>query len=180
MHFFIFLLCLNSPAFAQNDYVLPEKNDPAAPAKDFDKKDFLQKLQLGGNFSLLFGSVTLIDLSPQISAEVIPKVHLGLGLSVIYFNDRFIQYSTTVTGGRAFARWFPLNYLFTHLEYEILNGEWVPSKKFNLPSLYAGIGYRSLFGSNSGLDVLLLYNFNRSEFSPYSNPTFRLGFMIGL
>ena len=179
LHFFIFFLYLTNPSLCQNDYVLPDRSDLPTANKDSKKKDFLQSLQVGGNFSLLFGTITLIDLSPQVSSEIIPKVHLGTGISIIYFNDRFIKYSSTVLGGRVFARWFPLNYLFTHLEYEVLNGEWVPSKKFNIPSFYAGIGYRSLIGSNSGLDVLLLFNLNRSEFSPYSNPTFRIGFMFG-
>ena len=164
-------------AFAQADYVddsssVLQKSPPA--------NKFGNNYSVGGNFSILFGSVTLIDLSPQISSEILPKIHLGAGLSGIYYNDSFNRYSTTILGGRLFGRWFPLDYLFTHLEFEILNGEWIAGQKFNITSNYLGIGYRNTLGSKSGLDVLLLYNLTQSEYSPYSNPTFRIGFMVGL
>ncbi len=181
MHFFFFTLLFAKPILAQNDYVLPQKNETQPPVNsDLKKNEFFNNYALGGNFSLLFGRVTLIDISPQISTEIIHRVHVGSGFSIIYYNDRFINYSSTVLGGRIFARWFPLNYLFTHLEYEVLNGEWIAGRKFNINSVYAGIGYRSLIGTNSGLDVLLLFNLTPNEYSPYSNPTFRIGFMIGI
>ena len=179
LYFFIFFSI--SFASGQIDYVNPNFIEPKEIASKKEKsKPFGNNFSIGGNFSFLFGNVTLIDLSPQISTEILPKIHVGAGLTYIFYNDRFQQYASSIFGGRLFSRWFPLPYLFTHLEYEVLNGEWLVGQTFNIHALYLGVGYRSAFGDHSGFDVLLLFNLNQNAYSPYSNPTFRVGFMLGI
>lgn len=155
--------------------------DSSAYTREPPKKAvFGKNYSAGGNFSLLFGTITLVELSPQISTELFPRFHVGTGFSAIYFNDTYFKYSNTVFGLRGFSRIFPLSYLFLHLEHEILVSKWGGTRRHGTTANYIGAGYRNVFGGNSGFDVLFLYNLTPGFYSPYSNPTFRIGFMIGV
>lgn len=174
--FFCFFLGLHNLS-AQTDYV----TDSTAYTREQPKKAvFGKNYSAGGNFSLLFGTITLVELSPQVSTELFPRAHVGAGFSAIYFNDSYFKYSNTVFGVRGFSRIFPLSYLFIHLEHEMLVSKWGGTRRRGTTANYIGAGYRNVFGGNSGFDVLFLYNLTPDFYSPYSNPTFRIGFMIGV
>ena len=44
----------------------------------------------------------------------------------------------------------------------------------------SGVGYFQHFSEHSGINALLLYNFTESAYTPYTNPIFRIGFVVGL
>lgn len=144
----------------------------------------------GGSLGMQFGSVVMIDVSPQIGYFPLEHIAIGAGFTYQYISDR--RYSPrldlNVYGGRAFTRlYLPMfESIFAHLEYEYMayetnifsmtgDKEWIKMNNF-----LAGAGYRQRIGGRSAINLMLLWNFNESEYSLYSNPVIRIGADIGL
>ncbi len=141
-----------------------------------------QKLYFGGNFGAEFGRVTYVELSPLVGYKFSEKFSAGPGISYIYYRDRDYNYSTSVYGVRAFARFFVLENVFAHAEYEALN--------LGVPDLYGdlnrqwigsflvGGGYKQSVGASGGITMMILWNLNETYYSPYQNPVIRMGFIF--
>jgi len=74
--------------------------------------------------------------------------------------------------------------MFEHVcargEYASLIVAWLLDRdRFFVNSVFLGGGYIQRFG-NAFFSLMLLYNFNESVFSPYTNPVIRFNFGIGL
>jgi hypothetical protein len=141
----------------------------------------------GGNLGLQFGTVTMIDVSPQFGYFVLENIAVGAGLTYQYINDRRFSATMHVVGGRVFTRlYFPFyNSIFAHGEYEYMTyntnvfsltgqKEWV-----NTSNILAGIGYRQRIGGRSGITLMVLWNFNDTPYTLYNNPIIRAGVDIG-
>jgi hypothetical protein len=104
------------------------------PAK---KHNFWQRVSIGGNIGLQFGSITAINISPEIMVRAVDQLYLGTGFTYEYIQynnyylDRdtqeYIDFKSNVYGGRIFARYYLrslldnfLGNLFAHVEYEYL------------------------------------------------------------
>src|SRR5581483_2219097 len=115
--------CFAATTFAQDE------EEPAK--KGFDKN----KLFLGGNFGLGFGSVsTLINVSPQIGYRFNRYFAAGTGVNFIYssYNYQYItgenyKESYGVTGLNIFGRVYPIDFLFLQVQPE-LNYTWGKDK----------------------------------------------------
>jgi hypothetical protein len=148
--------------------------------------NLMDHLALGGNMGLMFGNVTYVGLSPLIGYRVTERFMPGIGISYSYIRMRYQGYPTEtahIYGGSVWARYFILDNIFAHAEYEGLNGEWDPyyrpGKRYVLNSLLVGGGYRESFGG-FGTYALVLYNINDSSESPYESPlVLRVGFGYG-
>jgi len=163
----------NSILFGQTDSRDTLNRDNKTPLK--------HRIELGGNFGLQFGQVTLIDVSPLIGYRLTEHITIGVGGSYMYFNDRYYQMKSTILGGRAFGRYYIVKNIFLHAEYEVLNGDWLyDSKRFNIESVFGGGGFSQRIGANSYFTLVVLWNFNDSYYSPYYNPIFRGGFTFGI
>ena len=158
---------------------------------NFENQAFHKRLFLGGNVGLQFGTVTLIDVSPSLGCWISSKIAVGLGINYQYYQDNrwSPSFSTSIYGGNVFARYYLLDNLFAHIEYQLLNYETLlvdPYGIFNksgriFESYYlAGAGYRQELGGTFSMSILALYNFNESPYTLYQNPIFRIGFNIGL
>lgn len=145
------------------------------------KASFSDRLFYGGNFGLMFGTVTYIELSPLIGYRITDRLSAGPGVSYIYMQDNRYDLSTSIYGGRLFARYNFTDYLFGHGEYEVLNlvTPYSLNGRTNLTSIFVGGGYRQRLGSNSFLNIMGLWNINDSEYSIYRNPIIRMGFSTG-
>lgn len=145
------------------------------------KISFTDRLFYGGNFGLMFGSITYIEISPLIGYKFSDRFSAGPGISYIYLQDNRFGLSTNIYGGRVFARYNITDFLFGHGEYEILNREspYSLEGRINVTSLFVGGGYRQRIGSNSFLFIMGLWNLNDSEYSIYRNPIIRMGFSTG-
>jgi hypothetical protein len=99
--------------------------------------DFWHRVSVGGNLGLEFGTVTAINLSPEVMIRVVDQLHLGVGFSYDYLKSKnyfwddttkqYIDFQANVFGGRVFARYYLrslldgfLGNLFGHAEYEYL------------------------------------------------------------
>lgn len=144
------------------------------------RSDFWSRVFTGGNLGLQFGTYTFIDISPVIGYRFTKKFHGGVGVTYRYLSDNVYKYSTSIYGGSVFSRYYILDNLFAHGEYEVLNGEWWYGKRFNVTSIFVGGGYSQNLGGRVAANILILWNINESEYSPYRNPIFRAGIGIGL
>ena len=99
--------------------------------------DFWHRVSVGGNLGLQFGTVTAINISPEVMLRVVDQFHLGVGFSYDYLqsknyfwdnpNQQYLNFKANVYGGRVFARYYLrslfdnfVGNLFAHAEYEYL------------------------------------------------------------
>lgn len=153
------------------------------------ENSFISRLFYGGGFGLQFGSATLIELAPIVGYKITPKFGIGIGptykyYSYEYYNIPNTHIKTNVFGVSLFARYFILENIFAHVEYESLfyNTQYpgYPMERQEFKSFLVGGGYRQMIGRNAGLNFSVLWNLNDTYNSPYSNPVIRMGFTVGM
>ena len=183
----LFLLCIISSLIfcPYSGYSQKEQKPPLS-----------ERLFFGGNFSLQFGTVTFIELSPSIGYKLTKKLSMAGGPIYMYYNDKSYtpDFNTNIFGSHVYSRLLlfepseetaPLNFggsLFAQVEYEWLSMEnklrfgYNANGRFDLHSIYVGGGLQFPLGVRANIFVMLLYNLNDSPYSIYSNPIIRMGF----
>ena len=156
-----------------------------------EQGNFWDKIYIGGNFGLQFGSTTVVNLSPQVGYRVTEKFVPGIGVTYLYYNYRFTNtntgktysYVTNVYGGSLFGKYFFTDNIFAHAEYEELNIEVndIYLNKYSriwVPSLFVGGGYNQPLGQRGFIQLLVLFEVLQDRNSPYyrNNPVVRIGF----
>jgi hypothetical protein len=174
--------CFFKPGFSQENSVKKQQKVP----QGFDP----DRLVFGGNLGFQFGDVTLIDVSPLIGYQFTEKVMAGVGISYQYYNDtRFTpKFSTSIFGGRVFGRYYFIDNVFAHAEYEILNYDagfidpmgFFNTRRVTANNMYVGGGLVLPIAGNAGFNIMILYNLNENSESLYSNPVYRIGFTMGI
>src|ERR1051326_952613 len=106
----------------------PQKPKPVKEKKPFPDKD---KIYFGGG---LGGGITqtnsFINLSPIVGYKITSRYSAGVGVTYIYLQDHYYQppIRLNIIGGNMFNRYLITNFLFAHVEYELLNGNWSKKK----------------------------------------------------
>ncbi len=138
------------------------------------------RVMLGGNFGLAFGTKTYIELSPQIGYRITPKVLAAVSLTYIYLKDSRYNYSTSIYGGSVFSQYHFSQRFFLHGEIEFLNLDYYTNydekTRVWVDSYLVGAGYRTPLGERLAANIVILWNLNETTKSPYTNPIIRLGF----
>ena len=87
-------------------------------------------------------------------------------------------------GGGLGLQYFIFENVFAHVEYETLAyNTREPNQTAYMQqydSFFVGGGYNQRIGGNSAMYILVLWNLNDTQYSPYSNPVIRVGFSFGL
>lgn len=165
-----------------------------------EKKESNRKFFFGGNFALMIGTVTNIEISPLVGYHITPRLSAGTGITYAYYKERFTGFNTYeshIYGGRIFGSWLAIKDLkeliglpgsggiIGYTEYEALNMD--DNYKTTLIStsdqsrkwfhnVYVGGGYRQPLGKNASFNIMVLWNLNQSPELPYDNPIIRVGF----
>ncbi|MFI5218146.1 MAG: hypothetical protein ACHQNT_01570 [Bacteroidia bacterium] len=188
----LFLLVILKINLAQDSTSAPQPYK----TEDENKISFGQRLVFGGVIGLQFGDQTIVDIEPVIGYKITPQLIGGIGVKYIYYNTKYyyyysngasqlVEYSTNIYGGSVFGRYYFIENVFGHVEYEILNmevpddfnfGEYV---RTNIASFLVGGGYSQSLGANSSIGIAVLYNLIEDNYSPYANPIIRIGFGFG-
>ena len=157
----------------------------AQGSSDDDNGGFSERIFFGGGFSLQFGTVTLINISPAVGYRITNSFAAGVGITYQYVNFDIGDFSSHTYGGRVFARQMLSRQLFAMAEYESLN-----TKVYNpldksidrewVPGLFIGGGLFQPIGKRSGFTISVLYNVLFENLrSPYNSPwVVRAGFNI--
>ena len=172
-----------------------------ALAQDSDSASGFQreKLFVGGNFGLTFGSYTFINISPQIGYRFNRFLAAGTGINFQYvsqksrdFNgDLAFKVTQGVTGLNVFGRVYPVNQVMLQVQPEMnyVFGKQVfyqPEREENklaglwVPSLLAGGGL-VLPAGRSAMIIGLFYDVLQKENAPYGNkPIVTFSYNVGL
>lgn len=152
-------------------------------------KKLTDNLFTGGGLGLQFGYRTIIDISPIIGYRINEKAAIGTGIIYQYLKYKDFDIKSNTYGAKIFARHLIINNVFAHVEYEYLNldylyfdlnGNYLYKRRVDVGSLFVGGGLLYPIGGNSKFLLMVLYNLNETEMSPYdSNPIIRAGINIG-
>lgn len=163
------------------------------------------KFFLVPELGLQFGTLTYIEVAPQLGYHITDRLAIGTGFHYNYYKRNSTplspqSFSTHMYGIRAFSRFYlmvnaeqylPVDLfsdLFAHLEYEALNAErryfdapGFPNEgRFWMNHLFVGGGITQRMGRFSSLTIMALWNLNEGIASPYSNPLIRVGINLYL
>lgn len=184
---FIFACSLLLKVTAQNDSVYtgkPETPRPK-PKENPNALKWRERLVFGGNFGLLFGPITFIDVSPLVGVKVTSKFVVSAGVIYNYYREqsRNFSYSTNLYGVRTQAQYFIVPTLFAQVGYDLINRNNPfsrdPNSRVNVENYWVGGGYRYSIGQRAALQMSVLYNLNQTRLSPYVNPNVFIGFVGG-
>jgi len=128
---------------------------------------------IGGSLSNNGGS---FEISPLVGYKITENFHVGSRLTYIY--SKYYGKSYNDYGGSLFARHRFLDFLFGHVEYEILSVDGYGERRY-VNSLFVGGGLFQQMGGRGFATIAILYNVLETEYSPYSNPVIRIGFGVG-
>jgi hypothetical protein len=178
----LLLLCFCTVVTAQHSTTA---NKPQIPFKD--------RIFVGGNLGLTFGTITNIEIAPLIGYMLTPSWSAGVGVRYSYYQDNYYNppYKTNIYGGLVFSRYIIYKGLFAELNFEgnnyevyklvdPINGVYTTEREW-IPSLLLGGGYSQPIGGNSAFFISILYDVLQNQYSPYYGvPVIRAGFGIGL
>ncbi len=151
------------------------------------------RLYFGGNLGLAFGDITIIEVAPLVGYRITPRWSSGIGLKYEYYKTSrnvYGNFSTSIYGGSVFTEYNIWKDFITqgisliaHCEYEALSLDQkyfedpnLPHGRFILNSVLVGGGIRQHLGGRVSLNILILWNLNQTQYSPYENPTIRFNF----
>ena len=178
------LMLISFWSFAQKDSTSTNLNSkPKTPLSD--------RIFVGGNVALTFGSITFVGASPIVGYKVSDDWSVGLGGSYYYYRDKYYNYSTSIYGGLLMSRYIVYKGLFVEGDFEENNqdaltivdpiaGTFTLSRKW-IPSLLLGGGYSQSIGGRSAFFISILYDVIQNPNSQYYRiPVIRAGFGFGL
>lgn len=153
--------------------------DQTVYKKGFDKRRFF----FGGDLGAQFGSLTAIDIAPTVGYTFHRMFKMGISLSFEYFAyNHYTPISIErrrhfIYGGSVFARFYPIKYVYLHVEMMGLNQPRPGSDKRRWMGYpLVGLGYNQPVGERTALQLQLLWNLNNSSESILANPIVSLGF----
>lgn len=169
-------------------------------AQDDEEVTWRDRLFFGGNISLSVGTITAIQVAPLAGYRLTPRWSAGLGINYEYYKSsgRYFgsipvnAYSTSIYGANVFTNYvflknFPTDglSLLAQTEYEALSLEkkyfkdYTSDGRFVLNSFFVGGGIRQRMGRRSSINILLLWNLNETQYSPYyNNPIIKFNFIF--
>lgn len=195
------LLCILSLIFAsqvisqEDDFYSMEGTEKSQKEKKIKKPD---KWSLGGNFSLAFGSITHIMVSPVLLYQATPRLLVGPGFTYDFYKDNYLYfYQYSSYGPKAIASFtifqnldekinFNIGNIIAYTEYEYLNidrygissqGYLVNEGRTWISNWLVGGGIFQPIGERGGgISLMILFDVTQNYYSPYSNPIIRFGF----
>lgn len=151
--------------------------------KDDVHYDISDKVMLGGNLSLAFGSMSMVEVTPLIGYNLSPRVTIGASLTYMYFSytSDIYSYSAQNFGGGLFGKIRVYKDFYLQVEPQMLNIKYVDysgneKRKWVFNGL-AGVTFRSRLGERFAVDYSILWNMNQTQDSPYDNPVIKVAFV---
>ncbi len=164
-------LLIVSQTFAQFEQY--ERQQLGKKQKDTTAK--VSKFVFGGDFGLQLGTNTLIRVSPALGHYITSYFLAGVSMTYVYSSNKYFHTRGNIYGGSAFVEAYPLSYVVLHGEYERLRIDFnYTTQPYWTKSYLAGIGYRQKIGTKGMINYLILWDFNYSNNSIYSNPRFKI------
>ncbi len=175
-------------------------NDDGTSSKGWD----WQKARFGGAFSMQFGDLTQIELSPSFGYYAIDRLLVGGGFKFLFLKVKDGLYLGDIGGSPVFSngtkdvlygpsvftQFTVWDQLYLHAEYELINKEPVydltNQDRINVSHLLIGGGYAVPVGNSGNFYISALFNVLDTKESIYEGTfgTFplilRMGFGFGV
>lgn len=149
-----------------------------------EKSSKLDKFVFGGNLGMSFGNVTQVLVSPRVGYRVADNLIAGGGYFYQYYSiDEIfrggrrepVDFSTSTHGPLFFADWFPMDNVFTGLQFEYLNYDFIELPASGPPVegnrwgsvMWVQAGYRQSTGSRGYVLLGARANILHDRRSPY-------------
>ena len=148
-----------------------------------DTGSLWDKITVGGNFGLQFGTVTYIDISPMIGYRFTDRFTAGPGFTYRYLKVRGFE-GSSIYGGSAFARYLIGSQFFVQSQYESLNTEYYPGnsevRRDWVSGFFVGGGLYQPLGRRGAILLSAMYNLMYDNVrSPYNSPwVLNVGFTL--
>jgi hypothetical protein len=158
-----------------------------------EKPPFKERVFFGGNFGLMFGTITDIQISPVVGIWLLPRINIAAGPTYRYYKDQFNK--TAIYGGKAYLQFVLIQDLnsvvplgshtgiFLHIEDELLSlktsfWKYPPytSDRFYVNTVLAGAGISQQLGKRASLNFMVLWPLNDSDYEIYNKPELRVSF----
>ncbi len=179
---FILIISLLSTVLQAQEFDFGDEEE-----KKEDKFGLIKdRLLVGGGFGLQIGTITSIELLPEVCLRIHERFHVGVGANYTFYKNSIYDIQKSFYGGKVLARALISESFFIQGEYELLSvPEYISTKGYTgkqviIPGTLGGIGYKQQIGKYAFVMTSLLYNFTIEEQTPYYNPIFRIGFLISL
>lgn len=151
-----------------------------------------QRIFYGGNLGMSFGTINYVELSPIVGYRITDRLSAGLGITYIYLGSKEYDYKGHCYGGSVFASYSLIKNLGNILPFNFNGGILIYGENsllnvknyYNEPGInwlntpMLGIGLQIPISTRSYALVTVLYNFNESMYSQYSNPVIRIAFQF--
>jgi len=173
-----------------------------AQVKVKEKKKLSDKIFFGGSIGMVFGTVTRIDILPEVGMWVLPQWSVGVGGRYTFRRERYNlingesqNFKSHIWGLSGFTQIMPITDLDKAFKIgihggPIFQGEWeglyLDKGNFD-PNIISqegrgwvhlflvGVGYRFPVSEKSGINLLVLWELTNSRYTPYTtNPLLRL------
>jgi len=156
----------------------------------------VQRIFWGGDLDMAFGTVTQISLSPEVGYRITNRLSAGVGIDYTFVYSEEYNFKGSIFGGNVFASFTVIKSLgdlipffrtdmgiliygqfsYTNMGkfYTALSGEepmWIAS-----PML--GLGFQIPIGQRSYMLLTVMYNFDESLYSIYSNPVVKVSYLF--
>ncbi len=143
-----------------------------------------KKIFVDGNASFNFGNgFSTISVSPIVGYWIMPRLGVGAGPSFSYTKYSGASYNSF--GARAMARYYPLDFLFAHAEFEYVSYKFSGNEdRQSGVRLPLGLGYNQRLTGNTYAYFMALYDVLYGTNSPFYVPgnnglIFRGGVTLG-
>ena len=150
------------------------------------KGNLLDKVFVGGNFGLQFGTITFIDISPIVGYRFTDRFSAGPGITYRYLKFRGFS-GTSTYGGSLFARHTIGSQFFAQAQYESLNTAFttvvnqdIMIRRDWVSGFFLGGGIFQPLGRRGAVTLAAMYNLMYdAQRSPYGSPwVFNVGFNL--
>lgn len=153
-----------------------------------------ERIFLGGNFGLQFGTYAYLEFSPVAGYWLAPRISVAAGPSFKYYKDPYG--SSDVWGWKGYTRFAIINDLsniipsalgisfYLHGEYESLSfrssylGIQSDASRQQVNTAFAGAGMSQPLGSRGNINLTLLWVVDDGGYMIYNNPEYRIEFVF--
>jgi len=175
--FFVFTV----PMVAQRTE--PDFYDTQEEKPKKDKEALKQRLVLGGNLGLAFGTSTFLQIAPQVGYRLTQNLMAGVGGGYTYY--KYANFGAeSLYSVSAWSRFNVFEGIFLSTELESVNctvyDRYNRATRENVPLWFVGIGYASGSGDGLGVSMQLMFDLIGDSRSPYANPLIRGGLLFAI
>lgn len=164
-----------------------EKDPPPTP---------VQRIFYGGNLDLAFGTVTQISLSPQVGYRITNRFSAGIGIDYMFLYSEYYNFKGSIFGGNVFASFAVIKSLgelisflntdigvlicgqFSYTNMGKFYTTFLGDEPMWIASPMLGLGFQAPIGRRSYMLLSIMYNFDESLYSLYSNPVVKISYQF--